>query len=402
MEEVFNGIILPNKTRVSFSKAVRKIQVVDINIKNHPAFNRKGSKQVIATELIKEGEYIGSYGGEMKYCNEDPKKDRLNWNPYQLYPDSKGNYYIDGEVIGNELKYINDPKDVGNIGANAEFKQSNKTLKGFYTCEIKALRDIQPQEEILVSYGDDYWTSLQEWYERKNPFACPNCDFRTKTKYYLKEHLKRERNVSKDYECDYCNKKYKKSSNLEKHMNIHTKEIIYKCDLCEYTTFSNSIYQHKEHHHSDKIYKCFECGIKFRTSSNFKEHVNIIHKKKKPFNCDQCASSFFRKGGLKAHIEFVHEKKKPFKCNQCDYACNLKQSLKTHIDAIHEKKKPFKCNQCNYACSQKINLKAHIQRRHERKRLLESEREEEIEGENQDVLSSGSSAKKHRIGENND
>jgi hypothetical protein len=440
MEELFNGIILPDKTRVKFSKSVQKIQVVDIKIKNHPAFNKKGSKQVIATELIKEGEYIGSYGGQIKYNDKDPEIDRLNWNPYQLTPNDEDDYYVDGETIGNELKYINDPKDVGSKGPNAKFWQSNKTLKGFYTCEIEALRDIQPQEEILVSYGDKYWTSLQKWYERKNPFTCPNCDYRTDNKIYLQSHLRRQHDSYNSYECKYCNKEYKSRNALNQHLYKHTKKIMYKCNLCEYTTLTySSLYNHKEYHHSGKVYKCFECGITTHNSSglkrhieaihekihekkkpskcdqcdyscsrqsNLKKHIDAVHEKKKPyicelcdhsfsqksnlkkhietihekkgsFKCDQCGYNFTQKGDLKRHIETIHEKKKQFKCDQCDYTCSQKAYLKIHVRAIHQKLKPFKCDYCDKLFSQKCNLKTHIIKHHQKKRVMESEDQRE-------------------------
>lgn len=311
MEELFNGIILPDKTRVKFSKPVQKIQVVDIKIKNHPAFNKKGSKQVISTELIKENEYIGSYGGEIKFFDGDATKDRLNWNPYQLTPDDEDDYYVDGETVGNELKYINDPKDVGSKGPNAKFWQSNKPLRGFYTCEIKALRDIQPGEEILVSYGDKYWRSLQEWYERKNPLLCPNCDYRTNKQYILNKHIYVESNTENYHNCTYCDKKYKQRHDLVKHLNTHTKTILYKCNKCEYESFSiNAFNDHKNTQHSGVKLKCLECGLVVKYSRDLKDHIMVVHEHKEPYKCAPCNFNFGSGRALKQHMKNIHKKKR--------------------------------------------------------------------------------------------
>ena len=37
----------------------------------------------------------------------------------------------------------------------------------------------------------------------------------------------------KPYECDVCEKRFRRSGHLKRHMRIHTNEKPYECDVCE-------------------------------------------------------------------------------------------------------------------------------------------------------------------------
>ena len=54
----------------------------------------------------------------------------------------------------------------------------------------------------------------------------------------------------KPYECDVCEKRFRRSSDLKSHMRIHTNEKPYECDVCE---------------------------KRFTTSSDLQRHVRNVH-----------------------------------------------------------------------------------------------------------------------------
>ena len=45
----------------------------------------------------------------------------------------------------------------------------------------------------------------------------------------------------REYECDYCDAKFKKSSDLKRHRaNVHLIDVIwYECDCCDYKSKNN-------------------------------------------------------------------------------------------------------------------------------------------------------------------
>src|ERR1039457_6030164 len=98
MAEYFDGIILPNKSKVAFGGITKKIRVV--NVRQDERDERAWPKKVVATKRINKGEVIGCYAGEIKKFPKDDKEDLKKWTPFQVIPyldaDEEGNdYYID-------------------------------------------------------------------------------------------------------------------------------------------------------------------------------------------------------------------------------------------------------------------------------------------------------------------
>lgn len=398
--DLFNGIILPDGKRLPFPYPIEKVKVVDITIRNHPAYNRKGSKQLVATELISDGEYIGSYGGQIRYFNQDDDADLNEWNPYQLTPFEDSTYYIDGAETGNEIRYINDPKGVGNKTPNVQFFQSDKKVRGFYVCDVYAIKDIQPGEELMSSYGDGYWEILKLWYEKENPFACPDCNHRYQTEKQLYVH-QRSKNRSRDiFECEICKAQFKRKYLYTAHLNTHSREILYVCDTCEYETYD--IYLMKDHQyskHGEKDrWKCFHCDLFFATASSLnrhnkelhdddgnvtcvycedkfpsnkllKRHVVEIHEKKKPFKCELCIADFETKTGLSVHKKHAHcndsnRLEKSFKCTKCDTYVVNEYSITQHLKKMHGD--PVNCKECDYTAKDKRDLVDHVENDHKK------------------------------------
>lgn len=148
---LYDGLILPNGTRIPFpSKVSKKVQVVDITPRNHPVYSSYGSKRLIAKEFIPKHHFIGSHGGQIFFVGDN------EWNPYQITPKDIEDYYMDTEIGGNEMRYINPANSVNGGKANVKFYRSDDRLRGYYTTDVYAIKNIQPGEEILVSRGAEY------------------------------------------------------------------------------------------------------------------------------------------------------------------------------------------------------------------------------------------------------
>lgn len=406
MTELYNGIILPNGKRVPFAHMVSdKVKVVDITIRNHPAYNRKGTaKQSIATKLIPKYEFIGSYGGQIVHINNGPstkKKSRSisqkktkeakrkiadiddeaneelsMWGPYQIATEVNGDYYVDAENGGNEMRYINDSRGIPNKEPNVAFFQSDNKLRGYYISDIYAIKTIQPGEELLISYGDDYWDDLKLWWERQNPHTCPNCDYRTHSRDNLRGHIRREGIVDKKFECDYCEQSFKYKQDFNEHVNLHTADIVYKCDddNCNYITLSASGFSaHKISKHSDVRWKCFYCDMVFTgQSSQLKSHILRNHTKisgkngrDELFDCDICDYRSTSMSRINNHVREVHDGEQNYKCDVCDKTFFAYRVLRGHVKLMHDpNKRPFACDMCSYSTFTEITLSRHRRREH--------------------------------------
>ncbi|XP_018402180.1 PREDICTED: zinc finger protein 883-like [Cyphomyrmex costatus] len=78
--------------------------------------------------------------------------------------------------------------------------------------------------------------------------------------------------------CEYCQKKFNHTGDLNKHRRKHTGEQPYACNMCE---------------------------RKFTTSSNLVRH-QYLHLGLKPFHCQICGHNFTRKIKLSAHLIAKH------------------------------------------------------------------------------------------------
>jgi hypothetical protein len=395
--ESFNGIILPNDERIPFPHPVSpKVIVQGITIRNHPAYNRKGdAKQLTAKADISKGEYLGSYGGHVRFTDANGEAE---WGPYQSVADNTTNYYIDAEEIGNELRFINDAKGVGKKEPNIEFLQSRRRFHGYYITEVYATKDIKAGDELLVSYGENYWSALKQWYDEQNPLQCPNCEFRTKWPRTLRRHdcLGDKRK----FECDYCDWVFKREDSLKEHLNLHTADKIYRCEECPFISLQvRSLNNHIQSEHAEDKWKCFECSMVLTSNSNLKKHILSIHTDEKPyicdqgqcefrtalksnltihinnvhlkltkFDCDKCEYSTVSASDLKKHIDRVHNNKRPHICEVCNWGFVKPSELKIHVDRVHENNKPYKCQQCKGAFVRKSELRVHVERVHEKKR----------------------------------
>ena len=80
------------------------------------------------------------------------------------------------------------------------------------------------------------------------------------------------------HECDVCEKSFRRSGGLKRHVRIHTNEKPYECDVCE-MSFRDSctLKSHMRIHTNEKPYECDVCEMKFRRSDNLKVHMRRWH-----------------------------------------------------------------------------------------------------------------------------
>lgn len=101
-----------------------------------------------------------------------------------------------------------------------------------------------------------------------------------------------KRSEIKSYLCTRCGKTFFKSSDLKKHVRIHTHEKPYKCDRCPSAFSDPSSYsRHKRVHTGEKPFVCQECNTGFAQSSDLTKHIRI-HTRERPLQCQFCSDCF--------------------------------------------------------------------------------------------------------------
>lgn len=112
---------------------------------------------IFAENDIAEHEFIGIYTGSVQDRSLVGNKDYA-WL-YPIKTDSGGAVSLDGYKQGNELRFIND-----GINPNCKviYVIGNDDL--WHVC-YAALTDIKKGEQLLISYGPDYWDSRSYKYQ---------------------------------------------------------------------------------------------------------------------------------------------------------------------------------------------------------------------------------------------
>ena len=169
---------------------------------------------------------------------------------------------------------------------------------------------------------------------------CDLCAFTAPTSAKVKVHKLGVHSDLRSWACTFpkCNFQTKWKHSLKQHLNIHeTRPESRKSHIC---TFQ-------------------DCDYRAAAKHTLKVHMERRHTpgRKKEFHCTLCSSSFYSWTELDGHI-LSHVKEKRFQCNYCQYKAKTHGYLQRHVRCVHQRLVTFNCKfpGCTYGTSRKDNL----------------------------------------------
>merc|ERR1719219_1710881 len=230
--------------------------------------------------------------------------------------------------------------------------------------------------------------------EGDGPTTCNLCHKNFKKSINLQLHMEKvheinskplviEEDIPETHKCEQCSREFVNEQALQKHISDHANEKIKEQPEKKPT----SIPGHRNTPAKENEVKatCEHCNQTFRRMYNLKTHINRVHLKVKQFKCTRCDKSFATNSDLKQHLG-THGEGKMFKCEHCDRTFSNRDSIilhkkqhnqeKTHFCSIclkgfykasclsrhmrsHTGERPYQCDFCNKAFSQSTTLKVH-------------------------------------------
>ena len=173
---------------------------------------------------------------------------------------------------------------------------------------------------------------------------------------YLKQHIERCKKEKLWLICTFCNLKTLSKTDFKKHfkkmhnnecLNYELEEKIYQCDLCDYVSNDRrNVHRHKMVHSIIK-HECTYCERKFKSSFLLNKHISSAHFEKKQikvepkiYYCDICDYKAKRRFDVKRH-QTRHSNTKPRKpeifCEICNKKFSRNAKLNSHMETCKYK-----------------------------------------------------------------
>jgi len=163
---------------------------------------------------------------------------------------------------------------------------------------------------------------------------------------------------SKGKECPVCHKLLRDNYKLKYHLNTHTNERPFSCEVCQSRFKCTRDLNKHSKHHKEKNIDCHHCTKKFPDKESLYNHVKHASEQ---FLCNTCGRKFKSKAYLQSHERNKHTGETPFLCALCDVRFTMSWKLKRHNDKEHptSTEEPYVCGFCGKEYRKKQVFKEH-------------------------------------------
>lgn len=202
-----------------------------------------------------------------------------------------------------------------------------------------------------------------------------NCDICNR-KFFTAENLLMHMNVHSTekisarisdkllpYNCLYCNRQFARPHEKVKHERIHTGEKPHSCEICGKSfRVSYCLTLHMRTHTGARPYACQHCGKRFKAHSVYNHHL-LTHSEVRRYKCPFCPKAFKTSVQLAGH---KNSHTKPFSCTECNRPFASLYAVRVHTET-HKRQNnlKFSCNLCGASYARAFALKDHIRAIHQ-------------------------------------
>ena len=144
-----------------------------------------------------------------------------------------------------------------------------------------------PQCEYKTGLKHNLVSHVRFVHEGVKLYNCDQCEYKTGYSTNLHRHLRTHMNdvyAARPFACQHCDKSFTQAKSLKQHMKaVHEGEKPYMCPQCDYkTSYKHYLRTHLRNHTKEKPYKCQDCGKEYSSLSGLTYHTKS-QKEPKPY-----------------------------------------------------------------------------------------------------------------------
>uniref|UniRef100_A0A673AJH7 C2H2-type domain-containing protein n=1 Tax=Sphaeramia orbicularis TaxID=375764 RepID=A0A673AJH7_9TELE len=232
-----------------------------------------------------------------------------------------------------------------------EEHQSIHMAPGEHGASVEAAPGVTQSSETVQPEARTTWAGL----------SCGYCNKSFKTSGGLNRHMHSLSSQSRSqFSCSACDRSFPLLSSLLTHQHSHTPEqrLLAEAEAEIVCPPSLSLSLPLPSSPSQRPYRCSECGKAFKGSSGLKYHMRD-HTGERPYRCTECGKSFKRSSLLSIH-QRVHTGVRAFQCPHCPLTFKWSSHYQYHLRQ-HTGERPYVCKECGKSFKNTSCLRRHSQ-----------------------------------------